>query len=86
MKPKITKTQAKDEIEKFFNMLNLKDGEDVRKIKRLAMKFNIPLDKYKKDFCKKCLLPYKTPRIRINGGMKSVTCNNCNNTSRWKLK
>jgi len=85
MVKKLSKSEAKQQIEEFFKNIEDKTSKDVKKIKRLAMKYNIPLKKRRKMFCKKCLLPYQNPNIKIKKGLKSVICKNCSYVSRWKL-
>lgn len=82
---KPSKTEMKKMTEEFFESIIEKNAEDVKKIKKLAMKSNIPLGEKRKLFCKKCLEPYKDPKIRIKNSTKIVTCQKCGNMSRWKL-
>ena len=82
---KISKTQAKEEIKNFFASIKEKDAKDVRKIRKLAMGYNIPLKDKRKTFCKKCLHPYKTAKVRIKKNTKTISCSHCNFVSRWKL-
>jgi len=86
MPKKISKREVEKQIEEFF--LNIKDKtpKEVKKIKKLAMNFNLSLKERKKTFCKKCLSPYKTPKIRIKNKIKSVVCENCRYVSRWRIK
>ena len=83
---KISKTQAKEKISKFFKDIQSKSPQKIKKIKKLAMSHNIPLKENRKLFCKKCCVPYKSPKIRIKNKSKVVTCENCGFVSRWKLK
>ncbi len=82
---KSSKTEAKNKVQKFFVDIKNKNPKEIKKIKRLAMQHNVSLKNSKKKFCKKCLAPYKNPKIRINNKMKSITCENCGSVSRWKL-
>ncbi|GAI12484.1 unnamed protein product, partial [marine sediment metagenome] len=59
MKNKISKSDAKKQIQEFFSNIKDKTPREVRKIKRFAMSKNIPLKDLRKTFCKKCLNPYK---------------------------
>ncbi len=88
MVKKISKKEALNEIEEFFEPENLdtKTAKDVKKIKRLAMKHNIPLKEKKKLFCKKCLMPHVDSSVRIKKGMIKITCGNCGYKNRWKIK
>tara|TARA_Y100000296_G_scaffold79484_1_gene103493 strand:+ start:1343 stop:1609 length:267 start_codon:yes stop_codon:yes gene_type:complete len=85
MKNKLSKTQVKKQIQEFFLDIKNENSNDVKKIKRLAMSQNIPLKELRKKFCKKCLVPYKNPKIRIKNKIKMITCKNCNYISRWKI-
>lgn len=86
MPKKISRTEAKKQIEEFF--LNIKDKtpKEVKKIKKLSMSFNLPLKEKRKTFCKKCLGPYKVKKIRIRNKIKSVVCKDCGYVNRWKIK
>ena len=85
MKSKLSKTEAINQIEYFFKNIKNKTPKQVKKIKNLAMSYNLPLKEKRKAFCKKCLTPYKRPKIRIKKGIKSVTCEKCGFVSRWKI-
>ena len=86
MKKTISKTEAKKQIDDFFKIIKNKTPKEIKKIKRLAMAYNIPLKSKRKKFCEKCLVPYQNPKIRIKKDIKSVTCENCENITRYKLK
>ena len=83
---KTQKTEAKKQIQDFFAEIKNKSPKQVKKIKRLAMRHKVFLKGLRKHFCKKCLMPYKNPKIRIKNKIKSVTCENCGYASRWKLR
>ena len=83
---KISKTQAKEKISVFFKDIKSKSPKTIRKIKKLAMSHNIPLKENRKLFCKKCYIPYKSPKVRIKNKTKVITCENCGVISRWKLR
>jgi len=86
MKSSLSKTQVKGEIEKFFLDTKNKTPREIKKIKRLAMKHNIPLGEKRKLFCKKCYVPFSgKERTRIKKGKKIITCSCCDYISRWKL-
>ncbi|MEK6906368.1 MAG: hypothetical protein AABW81_01965 [Nanoarchaeota archaeon] len=85
MSKKISKAETKDKIDEFFKEIKNKSPKEIKKIKKLGMKHNISLKEKRKDFCKKCFMPYKNPKIRINNKIKSVTCKNCGLISRWKM-
>ena len=82
---KVSKIGVKKQIEEFFKDVKNKTLKDIKKIKKLAMKKNIPLKEKRKLFCKKCFSVYHKPRIRIKNKIKSVKCENCNYISRWKI-
>jgi RNase P subunit RPR2 len=87
MKKTIPKEQAKKEIEKFFLNVKNKTPKEIKKIKRFAMAYNLPLKEKRKLFCKKCLTPYSgDEKIRIKNKIKSIECKNCNYINRWKIR
>ena len=86
MKSRISKSKVKKEIEEFFLNIKNKTPKEIKKIKKLAMKYNLPMKEKRKLFCKKCLVIYKNPRIRIKNKMKIITCKDCGYVTRWKLK
>jgi len=81
----LTKLEAKERIKNFFLNIKQKSQKDFRKIKRIAMKNRISLKEYKHLFCKKCFIPYTSPKIRIKNKMKTVECENCGYILRKKL-
>lgn len=86
MKKTISKSQAKKEITDFFKDIKNKTPKKIKKIKRFAMSYNIPLKEKRKLFCQKCFSVYKKPKIRIKNNKKIIQCENCKNKSRWKIK
>ena len=72
---KSSKKEIKEQVENFFKDIKNKSPKEIKKIKKLAMSKNLPLKEKRKLFCKKCLNPYKTPKIRIRNKVKSITCN-----------
>jgi RNase P subunit RPR2 len=86
MTKKISKKDAQKEINVFFSKIKNKTQKDVKKIKKVAMSHNLKLENKRKKFCKYCLEPYTNKeRVRINNGIKSITCNECKKVSRWKI-
>ena len=83
MKTKLSKTEARIKIDNFFKQSDL-DKEQLRKIRRLAMKFNIKLREHKKTFCKACKSPLKG-QIRLTKTHKTITCNACNFRNKFKI-
>lgn len=86
MKTKLSKSQIQKQIEEFFSDVKNKTPREVKQTKRLAMSKNIPLKEKRKLFCKKCLMPYKNPKISIKKNRKIIECENCSYIARWKLK
>ena len=85
MKKAISKTEAKKQIEEFFENLKDKSPKDVKKIKNLAMSHKIPLKDKRKLFCKECLHPHKNQSIRIKNGLIKINCGECSYTRKWKI-
>ncbi len=83
-KKRLSKKEAEEKIEKFFSDIKNKTPEEVRKIKRLAMHYNIKLGKFRKKFCKYCFSP-KLRVVSIKNGIKRVRCESCGRISRWKI-
>jgi len=84
MKTNLSKTEARAKIDNFFKKSDI-DKEQLKKIRRLAMKFNIKLKEHKKTFCKACLSPLKG-QIRLTKTHKTIICAVCNFRNRFKLK
>ena len=85
MKKSISKKEAQNLIEEFFENIKEKKSEEVKKIRILAMAHNIKLGNKKKTFCDKCFKPYVGPSIRVNKGIVSITCDKCGHLSKWKM-
>ncbi|MEK6894959.1 MAG: hypothetical protein AABX48_00390 [Nanoarchaeota archaeon] len=86
VKKRVSKNEAKIKMDEFFSEIDNKSSNEVKKIKKLVMSANIPLKEKRKLFCKKCLKPYKNPKIRIKRGMKVIICPSCGFMSHWKLR
>ncbi len=88
MKSTLSKSEAKEKIEKFFNNLDNKSAKEIKKIKRLAMHHHVSLNVYKKNYCGKCFSVFNSinSEIRIKGGFKIVKCKKCGRINRFKLK
>ncbi len=84
MKTKLIKEEAQQKIEEFFKKESFVK-EEVKKIKRLAMKFNIKLGKLRQNFCKKCLSKLKG-KIRITKTHKTIECENCGYRNKFKIQ
>lgn len=82
-----SKKQALKEIDEFFKNIRWKSPEEIKKIKKLAMSFNLKLGERKRLFCKKCLVPYSgNEKVRIKKGIKTIVCENCSYVARFRLK
>jgi len=78
-----SKSSAQDKINEFFNKKEF-SSEEVRKIKRLAMKYKIKLGNYRKQFCKSCLAQLKG-KISVTKDNKTVICSNCKYKNKFKI-
>jgi RNase P subunit RPR2 len=85
MLKKISKKEAEKKVSKFFLDIGNKTPKEVKKIKKLAMSFNLSLKEKRRGFCEKCFLPYQIPKIRIKNKIKSITCENCGHVNRCKI-
>ncbi|MEM0202573.1 MAG: ribonuclease P [Archaeoglobaceae archaeon] len=57
--------------------------------KKISMKYRVRIPKkYKIFFCRKCLYPYRSDRlrVRIHKSAVIVTCLNCSKVKRYQLK
>jgi len=86
MKKEISKKEVKKQIEEFFADIKNKDSKDVKKIKKLAMNYKIPLKDKRKLFCNKCMNPHKNASIRVKNDLIRINCGECNHINRWKIK
>ena len=84
MKKTLSRTEAENKINEFFDDINEKDTKGLKKIKRLSMSYKIKLGNKRKLFCKKCLNALKG-KTRINKKFKSVICKFCNYKNKFKL-
>ena len=83
MKSRLSKTEAKEKIDSFFKRDKF-TSEEMRKIKRLAMKYKIKLGNYRKLFCKKCLSKLNG-KVKINRGYKTVEWAYCNYKNKFRI-
>ncbi|MDO8623513.1 MAG: hypothetical protein Q7R52_04670 [archaeon] len=81
---KLSKSETEKEIKEFFEDINKKSPKEIKKIKKLAMRYNLKLGSLRKKFCKKC---YSTrlKTLNIKRGIKKVQCEKCKSIFRWKL-
>jgi len=84
MKKQYSKFQVRELINDFFKRNSFLPKE-MKKIKRLAMKYRIPLKPYKIKFCKKCLF-YLKGKIRISRVYKIIICGSCGYRNRFPIK
>jgi RNase P subunit RPR2 len=83
---KLSKTEAKERIENFFKEIKNKSPREVKKIKELAMNYNIPLKEKRKLFCKNCFNPFVNSSIKIKNDFITITCEYCGYRNRWKVE
>ena len=83
MKSKLHKNEVERIIKNFFEK-DAFSADELKKIKRIAMKFNIKLGIYRKSFCKQCLSQLRG-RISIKKGYKSIICANCGHKNRYRI-
>jgi len=86
MKKVQKREEAKQMIESFFKEISNKTPVEIKKIKRVAMKFKIPLKEHKKKYCKKCFTHFLLEYIRIKRNFLSQKCKQCGYLSKWKIK
>ncbi|MBU0466858.1 MAG: hypothetical protein KJ718_02320 [Nanoarchaeota archaeon] len=84
MKTRLSKTEAREKIEEFFKREDF-TSEEIKKMKRMAMKFNIRLDGKRKLFCKKCLSRLRG-KTRVSKTHKTVECGICGERNKFKIK
>ena len=82
MKKNLSKQQAQEEINNFFKKDNY-SSKEVKKIKKIAMKFNIKLREYRGLFCKKCLSKLKG-KSSVKKTHKVVRCSSCGHENKIK--
>ncbi|MBI5148319.1 hypothetical protein HZA33_01415 [Candidatus Pacearchaeota archaeon] len=80
------KKLAEKQIYEFFKEIGEKRPEEIRKVKRLAMHYNIKLEKLNRRFCKKCYSTLNNSRKRINRGKITITCLKCGHIMRYPYK
>jgi RNase P subunit RPR2 len=84
MKSKLTRKEAQEKIDSFFTQKKELNPLYVKKIKRLAMKYNIKLGVHRRRFCKKCYSDLKKGKIRITKTHKIIECPNCKERNRFR--
>ena len=81
---KTSKTEATARITGHFSQQEL-DREKTRKIKRLAMKFNLKLGKYRGRFCKRCYSDLKNGKTRVTKRHKILICEKCGFINKFRI-
>ncbi len=85
MKKTLSRTEAQEEINAFFGKGSEFSVEKVRKIKRLAMKYNIKLGYYRRLFCKKCF-SFLKGKTRVTKTHKIVECGKCGAVNKQRIR
>lgn len=80
---KMSKSEAQEKIKSFFEKESF-SSEEMKKIRRLAMKHKIRLKDHKKMFCNHCLSPLKG-KIRVTATHKTIVCEFCKKPNRFKI-
>lgn len=83
MKSKLSKQETQEKIKLFFEKENF-TKEEVKKIRRLAMKFNIKLGKLRQKFCKSCLSQLKG-KTRLSKTHKTIECQVCMYKNKFRI-
>ena len=80
--------EAQEKVDEFFSNKEELEPKYIEKIKRLAMRYNIKLGKYRRRFCKKCFadLDYNHKKIRVTKKHGIVECKKCEFENKWKIK
>jgi len=82
---RLAKEEINENIADFFKNIENKTPEEIKKIKKSAMHYNIKLGALRKNFCKKCFSPNLKIKS-IKNGKKKIECENCHAIFRWNLK
>ncbi|MEM2954838.1 MAG: hypothetical protein QW625_02725 [Candidatus Nanoarchaeia archaeon] len=83
------KKDIERKIAEFFEEIEQKSSEEVKKIKKIAMSCNIRLGELRKNFCKNCytpLIPGLTCKIKIKNKKRIVKCKVCGFLNRQEIK
>ena len=85
---KITRDEKRKIVDEFFKNIQGKTPSEIKKVKNLAMRHNIPLGEKRKLFCKKCFVSFspKNHKLRIKKGKKTIVCEKCGYVARLKIK
>jgi len=85
MKKTLSRLEAQEEINEFFGGGRKFSVNEVRKIKRLAMKYNIKLGSYRRLFCKKCF-SFLKGKTRVTETHKIVECGRCGAVNKQRIR
>lgn len=85
MKKGLSRTEAQEKINELFGKGREFSADEVKKIKRLAMKYNIKLGSYRKLFCKKCF-SFLKGKTRITKAYKIIECGRCRAVNRQRIR
>ena len=85
MKRSSSRSEAKKKIDNFFEREEFNSIE-VKKIKRLAMKYKIRLGDYRKRFCKTCYSNLKGSKRRVTKTHLILTCLKCGENNKFRMK
>jgi len=85
MKKHDSRKEAIERIENFFSNKEEFDPKYVRKIKRLAMAYNIKLKDKRKKFCKRCFADLRRNKGKTNNDFKTIICVRCGQKARFKI-
>ncbi len=83
MKYELGKKQVQVKIGEFFLQDDFSSG-DLKKIKKLAMKYKVRLGTYRKLYCRTCLNKL-SGKTRISKTHKIIICCKCNSINRIKM-
>lgn len=83
MKKTISKLEAHDKLNDFFKK-DAFSSDEMKKIKRFAMKHKIKLKGHRMLFCKKCLYKLKG-KTRVTKTHKTIICEKCGHKNRFKI-
>ena len=87
MKNKLSKQESQKKIDEFFKQDKELDSKYMKKMKKLAMRYNLKLGNYRKRFCKKCYsdLKHNYGKIRVTKTHKILECKKCGFMNKWKI-
>ena len=84
MQDKLSKRESEKVIEEFFKGVKSKSPSEIKRIKKLAMRYNIKLKSKKRVFCRKCYSP-NLKIISTKNKILKKKCLDCGEVKRVKL-